>query len=134
MTSYIKANKVTKMITDKVSHFLNVSIVPSHRKIESCCSVVLFAFFVRFPAPSSLVQIRLHRWRSKLSFPTKLAPIQFSYGYTYYCVPCQCWQSLTDIFTKLNLNRALISAPQSLALEGDQLNFSLKYCDRQAMS
>merc|ERR1712115_605130 len=30
-----------------------------HRKIESCCSVVLFAFFLRFPAPSSLVQIRL---------------------------------------------------------------------------
>ena len=30
-----------------------------HRKNESCCSVVLFAFFLRFPAPSSLVQIRL---------------------------------------------------------------------------
>ena len=34
-------------------------MVPEHRKIESCCSVVLFAFFLRFPAPSSLVQIRL---------------------------------------------------------------------------
>ena len=36
-----------------------ISMVPEHRKIELCCSVVLFAFFPRFPAPSSLVQIQL---------------------------------------------------------------------------